>query len=203
MGMGWSDEGPIAVEYARVMLIGCGSECDWVGFIVDVWEGIAGSERLFSFDKLDDGAVACAEDGCRAAGVVTGFEDRVLISRGVEDRGNCESGLLSGVISWAAVAGCEDAVADSVIGIVAILQQLEVHSCRNVLGFDPRTAEGWSEWRPFSWEGELTGLSRQWMRAPSEETSANAKPNDVLKMLREAALRCGVEMINTYSAVSL
>jgi hypothetical protein len=36
IGMGWSDEGPIAVEYARLVLIRGGGACDWAGFDVVV-----------------------------------------------------------------------------------------------------------------------------------------------------------------------
>lgn len=93
----------MAVENARFIGVGCGS-CDReVEFVVDVWAGIAGSGRLFSFDKVDlfggtfedgdmDGLVVSACD-------VIGFEERWLISTGVDEVGSCEPGLLALVIS--------------------------------------------------------------------------------------------------------
>jgi hypothetical protein len=53
------------------------------------------------------------------AGLVADFEEeRVLISTGVEDRGSGGSGLLAFALCCRAVAGCDDAVAGSVVDIV-------------------------------------------------------------------------------------
>jgi hypothetical protein len=71
-GIGWSEDGPMAVEKARFVLISRGSECDWAGFAV----GRGGTAGL-----LDD------------------LEERVLISTGVEETGSGESVLLVFVIS--------------------------------------------------------------------------------------------------------
>ena len=71
-GIGWSEDGPMAVEKARFILTGRGSECDWAGFVV----GKGGT-----------------------AGLLGDFEERVLISTGVEETGTCASVLLVFVIS--------------------------------------------------------------------------------------------------------
>lgn len=71
-GIGWSEDGPMAVEKARFILTSRGSECDWAGFVA----GKGGTAGL-----LDD------------------LEERVLISTGVEETGSCESALLVFVIS--------------------------------------------------------------------------------------------------------
>ena len=102
--MGESEEGPIAVENARFNGVGCGSTCDRVlEFVVDKWAGIAGSGRLFSFDKveLDGGTLEnCVMPGfVLSACDVIGFEERWLISTGVEETGGCAAGLLALVIS--------------------------------------------------------------------------------------------------------
>ena len=71
-GIGWSEDGPMAVAKARFVLTGRGSECDWAGFVV----GKGGT-----------------------AGLLGGFEERVLISTGVEETGTCGSVLPAFVIS--------------------------------------------------------------------------------------------------------
>jgi hypothetical protein len=71
-GIGWSDDGPMAVENARVILTGRGSECDWA-------------------------VLAVGKGG--TAGPPDDFEERVLISTGVEETGGCESVLLVLAIS--------------------------------------------------------------------------------------------------------
>jgi hypothetical protein len=87
--MGWSDDGPIPVEHVRLILIRGGGACGWAGLDdVVVRDGIPGSARLASIDELAQGAVACAEDEGRPAGLVTDFEERLPISTGVEDRGS-------------------------------------------------------------------------------------------------------------------
>jgi hypothetical protein len=62
----------MAVEKARFILTGRGSECDWAGFVV----GKGGT-----------------------AGLLGAFEERALISTGVEETGTCASVLLVFVIS--------------------------------------------------------------------------------------------------------
>lgn len=71
-GIGWSEDGPMPVVKARFILTGRGSECDWAGFVV-------------------------GEGG--TAGLLGDFEERVLISTGVEETGTCGSVLLVFVIS--------------------------------------------------------------------------------------------------------
>jgi hypothetical protein len=69
MGIGWSEDGPMAVAKARFILTGRGSECDWAGFVVG------------------------------KGGTAGDFEERVLISTGVEETGTCGSVLLVFVTS--------------------------------------------------------------------------------------------------------
>ena len=71
-GIGWSEDGPMAVEKTRFILVGRGSEYDWAGFVVG------------------KGSIV---------GLLDEFEERVLISTGVEETGSCESVLLVFVIS--------------------------------------------------------------------------------------------------------
>jgi hypothetical protein len=61
-GIGWSEDGPMAVVKARFVLTDRGSECDWAGFVV----GKGGT-----------------------AGLLGDFEERVVISTGVEETGTC------------------------------------------------------------------------------------------------------------------
>ena len=103
IGMGESEEGPIAVENARLIGAGCGSWDREVEIVVDVWAGIAGSGRLFSFDKVVLGFGALED--CAMLGLVVpecaviAFEARWLISTGVEETGSCEPGLSALVMS--------------------------------------------------------------------------------------------------------
>jgi hypothetical protein len=85
--IGWSDEGPIAAEYARLNFW-CDSGCDLAG--------------LFSLDKSDADAeafLACAEDEGGEVDFIADFDEKLLISTGVEERGRCESGPPASVIS--------------------------------------------------------------------------------------------------------
>lgn len=54
MGIGESEDGPIAVEKVRDIAPGRASICaEPGGFVVEVWAGMAGSGRLFSCDKVE------------------------------------------------------------------------------------------------------------------------------------------------------
>jgi hypothetical protein len=102
------------------------------------------------------------------------------------------------------VAGSEVAGADSIVGIVPMLQRQVIagHERRCMLYLDSRTAGESSEWPPFSWEGEFARASLDSMRALVKKTSVNAKPNDPLRTFHEAALNYGVDITKTDPAVS-
>jgi len=141
-GIGWSEEGPIAVENARTIGVEGEAGCDReVGFVVDVWTGTAGSGRLFSFDKLEVGGSAFAD--CEevrwvvVAGDVDGLEERLLISTGVEDTGGCVSGLLAFVMSWGIIVGSAGGADEGLtVAMVDAVQGTKINGCGhdNTLG---------------------------------------------------------------------
>lgn len=54
MGIGESEDGPIAVVKVRDIASGRASACaELGGFVVEVWAGMAGCGRLFSSDKVE------------------------------------------------------------------------------------------------------------------------------------------------------
>jgi hypothetical protein len=91
MGLGWSEEGPMAVEKAFLNGVGCGSG-SFGKFEVNAGEGtlvMPDCGKAFSFEEPDIGCDV-SEDfvidpSFIEGGAASGLDERWLISTGVED----------------------------------------------------------------------------------------------------------------------